>query len=130
MTVCVGYLPTSEGRAALGHAIRECTIRKTDLTLVVTTSVEGTAEFAADLALAQASIGHPVVSVRGVDSDFDAATELIDLSYEESTDLLVIGLRRRSPVGKLVMGSTSQRILLSAHCPVTAVKAPVQPAEK
>jgi nucleotide-binding universal stress UspA family protein len=68
------------------------------------------------------------VTVRTVASESDAVDELVDLSYEDSTDLLVIGLRRRSPVGKLVMGSSSQQVLLSAHCPVTAVKAPVQPS--
>jgi nucleotide-binding universal stress UspA family protein len=130
MPVGVGYLPTPEGRAALGHAIRECSVRKSDLVMVITDEVAASSEFEADLALTRASIGDGAISVRTVSDDVAAGSELIDLSYEDSIELLVIGLRRRSPVDKLVMGSTSQRVLLSAKCPVTAVKSPVQPTEE
>jgi nucleotide-binding universal stress UspA family protein len=96
--------------------------------VVVTEQVETTPEFASDLALARASIADSTIVVRMVATEIAAGDELIDLSYEDSIELLVTGLRRRSPLGKLVMGSTSQRVLLSAKCPVTTVKPPVQPA--
>ncbi len=53
----------------------------------------------------------------------DPAEDLIAVAEAESADFIVIGLRRRSPVGKLILGSNAQRILLDAGCPVLAVKA-------
>ena len=53
----------------------------------------------------------------------DPAEDLINVAEEVSADLIVIGLRRRSPVGKLILGTNAQRILLDAPCPVLAVKA-------
>ncbi|HRC18540.1 MAG TPA: universal stress protein, partial [Phycicoccus elongatus] len=49
---------------------------------------------------------------------------LVDIAEETNAELIVIGLRRRTPVGKLILGSQAQRVLLDANCPVLAVKAP------
>ena len=53
----------------------------------------------------------------------DAANEVLEAAEEYRADLIVIGLRKRTPVGKLIMGSTAQQILLEADCPILAVKA-------
>jgi nucleotide-binding universal stress UspA family protein len=53
----------------------------------------------------------------------DPTEDLIDVAEAEQAALIVIGLRRRSPVGKLLLGSNAQQILLTADCPVLAVKA-------
>jgi nucleotide-binding universal stress UspA family protein len=53
----------------------------------------------------------------------DSAEELIRIAETTAADFIVIGLRRRSPVGKLLLGSNAQRVLLDAACPVLAVKA-------
>ncbi|QBI18567.1 universal stress protein [Egibacter rhizosphaerae] len=52
-----------------------------------------------------------------------AGTAAVWLADERNAAALVLGLRRRSPVGKLVLGSDAQDALLGADCPVIAVKA-------
>lgn len=44
-------------------------------------------------------------------------------------DRLVVGVRRRSPVGKAVLGSLSQRLVLGAPVPVVAVELPEAPGQ-
>jgi len=58
-------------------------------------------------------------SLRGM----DPAEDLISVAEEVGAEFIVIGLRRRSPVGKLILGSNAQRVLLDSPCPVLAVKA-------
>jgi nucleotide-binding universal stress UspA family protein len=53
----------------------------------------------------------------------EASDELVAIADRVKASLIVIGLRRRTPTGKLITGSQAQRILLDANCPVLAVKA-------
>ena len=48
--------------------------------------------------------------------------DLVDYAQENGVDEIVIGIRRRSKVGKLVFGSNAQFVILHAPCPVTTVK--------
>ena len=52
----------------------------------------------------------------------DQSTGVIKVAAEVDATLVVLGIRRRTPVGKLLMGSVAQRVLLDAECPVLAVK--------
>jgi nucleotide-binding universal stress UspA family protein len=129
MSIVVGYVPTAEGNAALNYAIAEA--RKNDSLLVVINSSKGDALVDNRYAgqpemddiqqrLEQEDVKHLILHpVRGQ----DATTEVLNAAEAHRADLIVIGLRRRSPVGKLFLGSTAQRILLEADCPVVAVKA-------
>jgi nucleotide-binding universal stress UspA family protein len=131
MAVVVGYVPTAEGRAALRQAAQECRLRSTRL--VVINSHRGGRSFSAEDAgrwekeleevrarLDAEGLQHEVRQlVQGV----EPAEDLIAVAEEVSADMIVIGLRRRSPVGKLILGSNAQRVLLDAPCPVLAVKA-------
>ena len=127
-TVVVGYVPKPEGEAALHSGISEAKLRNAKI--VVVNSHRGGSEFDADASvkaeadmerirglLGDSGVEHEVRQlVRG----FEPSEDLISIADAE---LIVIGLRRRSPVGKLILGSNAQRILLDAKCPVLAVKA-------
>jgi nucleotide-binding universal stress UspA family protein len=129
MTIVIGYVPSPEGQAALGRGLEEAKLRGGRV--VVVNSSRGDAlvderfaqgeelELLRDV-LRQSGIEHEVRQpMRGL----LASEELVEIADEVSADLIVIGLRKRSPVGKLIMGSTAQRVLLDASCPVLAVKA-------
>jgi nucleotide-binding universal stress UspA family protein len=69
-----------------------------------------------------AEAGVPV-EVRQLPAGTDPADGVVAVATETGPDVVVIGLRRRTAVGKLIVGSTSQRILLGVDVPVLAVKA-------
>lgn len=130
MSVVVGFVPTPEGWAALDAAVEAARVAGDRLVVVNTSRGDTYADprYAQDhhledlrARLDPAGVPWSVVRrMRGV----DAADEMLAVAEEEKAALVVIGLRHRSPVGKLLLGSTSQRILLEAGCPVLAVKAP------
>ena len=130
-SIVVGYVPKSEGRAALRRAVEEAQLRKAKL--VIVNSHRGGRDFDQDDALeteAQLQDVRDQLKDSGVEHEIrqlvrgmDPAEDLISVAEEVSADFVVIGLRRRTPVGKLILGSNAQRVLLDATCPVLAVKA-------
>ncbi len=115
--IVVGYSSRPEGRAALRRALSEATLRGAGL-VVLHGPDDDLDELTADL---QGS-GLPY-ELKASAPDSDPAEDLLDLAEGTSAAFIVIGLRRRSPVGKLLLGSNAQRVLLDASCPVLAVKA-------
>ena len=128
MAIIVGYVPTPEGLAALESAIDEA--QRRHQRLVVVNSSRG--ESLVDKRFASGTEWQSVeerLTASGVDHELtqlveskDAADQILKLASELNAELIVIGLRRRTPVGKLLLGSQAQTILLEAECPVLAVK--------
>lgn len=126
--ILVGYIPTPEGIAALDYAIAYAAQNAARLT-VVNTGKDGdyahpqyaTAEDVdtIDDLLASKNVDHAIV--RPTDGR-PAAEAILDTATEVGADTIVIGVRRRSPVGKMLAGSTAQSVILRADCPVIAVK--------
>jgi nucleotide-binding universal stress UspA family protein len=128
--VVVGYVAKPEGEAAVELGIAEAKLR--GVGLIVVNSQRGGREYddstslrtEKDLSALEAKLKASGVDheVRHLVRGHEPAEDLINIAEACSADLIVIGLRRRTPVGKLILGSNAQRILLDAPCPVLAVK--------
>jgi nucleotide-binding universal stress UspA family protein len=128
MTIVVGYAPTVEGEAALAAAGEEARLR--ECPLLVVSSTRGESHVAAALrptsalALAVAELRSSGVDceIRHHEHESDPAEAIISVAEEVQATRIVIGLKRRSAVGKLLLGSTAQRVLMQAGCSVVAVR--------
>jgi nucleotide-binding universal stress UspA family protein len=128
--VVVGYVAQPEGRAALQKAAEEAKRRNVPL-LVVSSGqttksvVQRSLGFEQQLGGVHAELQNRAIAgqVRQLPPEADFAEELLTTANDAHADLIVIGLRRRSPIGKLLLGRNAQRVLLDARCPVLTVKA-------
>jgi nucleotide-binding universal stress UspA family protein len=133
MKIVVGFTISDESRAALEWAIEEASRHPTEI--VVVHSIRGGGNVEAEeeevltyrkeldeieRQLTDADIPH---AIRRLIRGWSPAEDLVEVASEEQADLIVIGMRRRSRTGKLLLGSNAQEILLDANCPVLAVKA-------
>ena len=128
MSIVVGYLPNEKGKAALEAALEETRFRGGPLVVVNTTRAdrlvdpryaqeEGLNEL--EDTLADSGVEY---ELRHFSSDDAAAEDVLNVSREVSAELIVIAVRHRTAVGKLLLGSTAQTVILDAPCSVLAVK--------
>ena len=128
MSVVVGYVATPEGSAALHAAVSAAKDRGVPLIVILSERGHRLGTDSADLGEQADEVRQMLEStglifdVRQTTRGRDVAEDIIGAAVTDRADLIVIGLRRRSPVGKLILGSNAQRILLDSPCPVLAVK--------
>ncbi|GAA3639654.1 universal stress protein [Kineosporia mesophila] len=133
MPVLVGFVPTTEGRAALRRAVEECRLRGTRL-IVVSSEQPSVDPFGnrrpapvapeAEVRRVCAELGLDggELEIRWIRDAYEPADDILAVAEETGAELIVIGLRRRTGVGKRILGGSAQRILLDSSCPVLAVK--------
>lgn len=51
-----------------------------------------------------------------------AGEDIVKFAQEQGIDQIIIGIKKTSRVGKLLLGSNAQYIILKAPCPVTTVR--------
>lgn len=130
MTVLIGYVPNPRGEAAFVHGVEEAAARGDDV-VVLNSPRRGSHvdahlvdDTAAEKLVARAAERGVAARVDQLDHGAHLAEAFASAVETTGARLIVIGLRRRSPVGKLILGSDAQRILLEASVPVLAVKPP------
>jgi nucleotide-binding universal stress UspA family protein len=133
MTVAVVYAISQTGRLALEQAVEEAQRRNEDLAVmhVLGSADEQTSdayrrniseEVDKVLASADMAVGWKL-HLRNAASDAQVNDVLLGLIDEVDAALVVVGARRRSPIGKALLGSTAQSVVLGARSPVLVVKA-------
>jgi nucleotide-binding universal stress UspA family protein len=138
MKIVVGYVEAPESKAALERAVAEAQAHSGELHVVriLVLRADETPDEARELAEAGAADREDLerladrLRADGIATHPHVATTtqqpseaLLDIAREQQADMIVLGLRRRSRVGKVLFGSTLQEVLLEAECPVLAVKA-------
>jgi len=130
MTILVAYVPRPEGRAALDKGI-EIAKRRQQRLLVVNASPGGSQEDTSLVSGYEVEQVEAMLETQGINAVFkqfvrgrSAVEEINELVEAEHIELLVIGLRKRTAVGKLLLGSVAQELLMTVPCPVLCVKAP------
>ncbi len=130
MKIVVGYDMTDPAERALDTAIDYARRLKADLQVIASLvgggkePVEEIQAFEKGLKAARIKASRKEVScethllMRGQSPGED----LVTFAREHSADLIVIGVKKRSKVGKLMFGSTAQYVILEAGCPVLAAK--------
>lgn len=129
MTILIGYLPAPEGEAALRAGFTEAKLRSS---AVVVVNAQRRGASGTPIEIGQDDIDRIValgkdsgveVKVLQPDHEDDLPGALNELAAEHEAQLIVIGLRKRSAIGKFILGSQAQRILLEAEVPVLTAKA-------
>jgi nucleotide-binding universal stress UspA family protein len=125
--VVVAYSPDEYGAAALQQGVTLA--RSGGLPLVVVNATRGDAyvdrRFAHDADIAAVE---ERLSGEGLDVTVrhetvpDVAEAVVDAAREVGAGVVVVGTRRRSPMGKALLGSVAQRVIIDAECPVLSVK--------
>lgn len=99
--------------------LEQTNIERTGQTINISEIKQLAAKIAGEALDAELNVTYETVGRVGSSSD-----EIVSYAENVNASYVVIGGRRRSPVGKAIMGSVTQSVLLSVDCPVVAVLQP------
>jgi nucleotide-binding universal stress UspA family protein len=132
MSVAVAHQVSATARLILHEAAKEASLRQTSMSVIHIAEAVDIDIVEEQKARLRDEIGEALKEIKLTDLEWtlevatgvDVAETVLDLVADTDVELLVIGARHRNPVGKLIMGSVTQTIILRADVPVLVVKAP------
>lgn len=133
MKIMVCYTGSYESREALNTAIQRAKALDSGICLVASLE-KGTEEEQRTIGKLEQALksGEKEVKNEGISCEthllvrgMTPAEDLLAYALDQEIDEIVIGIRKRSRMGKLIFGSTAQYIILNAPCPVLTVKKPL-----
>jgi nucleotide-binding universal stress UspA family protein len=130
MKILVGLDGSNTSEAALQLAIKTAKAYNADL-LAITSMATGTADKNDEIRSAEKELEETKAQVlkAGVSCSTHllirgktVGEDIVAFAAENAIDLIVVGVKRRSRVGKILMGSNAQYVIIKAGCPVLTVK--------
>lgn len=124
--ILLAYVPSATSEAALSFAVKEA--QRRDASLLVLASERAPdprkARGITDQRPLQERLEETGLEfeLRTVPRRDDPADDILDAVEHEEVSLVVLGIRKRTPIGKILLGSTSQRVAIESPVPVTLVK--------
>ncbi|MEJ6541808.1 universal stress protein [Brachybacterium paraconglomeratum] len=124
--ILLAYVPSATSEAAFAFAVEEAELRGASLLVLAS-------ERAPDPRKARGVTDHRPLQerleetglafeLRTVPKRDDPADDILDAVEHDDVDLVILGIRKRTPIGKILLGSTSQRVAIEAPVPVVMVK--------
>lgn len=130
MKIMVGYDGSNSSKDALALAKKHAVAFDAEV-IVVTSLTGGSVTHAVEVEHATEDLESAKKMIDGDDIRVDTkllvrgmtpGEDLVDYAKEKAIDEIIIGIKRRSKVGKLLFGSNAQYIIIKAPCPVVTVK--------
>ena len=134
MKILLAYDATSEGQKGLDLAVKEARAFNAEVIVFTSTMMDQKGHAFASNAIKDIEHKHSEAKKLFEDEGIACATtiqakgrqpaeDIVSYAEENNIDLVIIGVRIRSKVGKLLIGSTAQYVILKAPCPVLSFKA-------
>ncbi len=129
MKILVAYDKNTSFANVIDVAVKRAKLGNAFIYLVRTCSEDSSAQEIAELENRLKEILTDEFNEKGIQGEahilirgMTPGEDVVAYAQEKQVDEIIIGIKKRSRVGKLMFGSTAQYIILESHCPVLSVK--------